>query len=417
MVSKRKSQKKKIKVLFLYMFPLWGNGSGAWLREIAIRLAKNKNIDVAILAPDSRKLPGCKHYQVKPPQMGVFVGNPELPGVQRFQDMTGREISDIYIEYLRKTTRAIEDFKPDIVHAFHTAWLPPVARFVKLLYGIKFIITTHGSDLHYLEQDRRLIGFIKDAGRVCAYITANSTFTRTWFLKMFGADLSYKTRTIPGGVTINKDVKNLVDKIDKDYNLKGKKVVIFTGRLTVHKGVEYLIKAAKNINGEVLILGDGPERNYLQSLITQNKLTNVRILGYFSSQHRDMLDAFYRRADVYVAPSVWNEPLGLVILESMAQATPVIVTRKGGITSIVKDGFNGYLVRPRNSKEIADKVNKLLADDALRLRMGERAKQTVLERFTWDKVTKRYLRLYEKFSKNGSGKKPTNNKKQFTKNR
>lgn len=401
MVTKKSPQ--KIKVLFLYMFPLWGNGSGAWLREMATRLAKRKNIEVGILAPDDRKLVGVKHFIIKPPQMGVFVGNPELKGVQRYQDMNGKEITDIYVEYLNKTVRVVEEFKPDVLHVFHTAFLPPIARYIKLLYGKKFILTTHGSDLHYLEQDKRLIGFIKDAARVSSYITANSTFTRNWFLKMFGSDLSYKTRTIPGGVNL-KDVSGLVEKIDRDYNLKGKKVVIFTGRLTVHKGVEYLIKAAKNIHGEVLILGDGPERNYLQSLIHQYKLKNVKILGYFNSNERDILDAFYKRADVYVAPSVWNEPLGLVILESMAQETPVIVTRTGGITSIVKDGVNGYLVRPRNSKEITEKVNKLLSDDALRKRMGERAKQTVINRFTWEKITNRFLHLYEKFS-NGNGKK------------
>lgn len=401
MIDKPTIHGRKVKVLFLYMFPLWGNGSAAWLRELAVRLAKRKHIEVAILSPDTRKLPGCKHYYIKLPQFGVFVGNPELHGVQRFQDMTGKEIADIYEAYLHSTVRAVEDFKPDIIHAFHTAFLPPVARVVKVLYNKKFIITTHGSDLHYLEQDRRLIGLIKDASRVSAYITANSTFTREWFLNMFGSELSYKTRTIPGGVTMTVPTKAALDKIDKDYNLKGKRVVIFTGRLTVHKGVEYLIKAARKIQGEVLILGDGPERNYLQSLINQYKLTNVRILGYFSPDKRDLLDAFYRRADVYVAPSVWNEPLGLVILESMAQETPVIVTRKGGIMSIVKDGVNGYLVRPRNSREIADRVNKLLADEPLRKRMGERAKQIVLERFTWDKITKRFERLYTKFAKNG----------------
>ncbi|MBI2029188.1 glycosyltransferase family 4 protein [Candidatus Gottesmanbacteria bacterium] len=399
-VKNKKSH--KIKVLYLYMFPLWGNGSGAWLREMVTRLAKRKNIEVGILAPDERKLPGVKHFYIKPPQMGVFVGNPELKGVQRYQDMNGKEITDIYTSYLTRTVRVVEEFKPDIIHAFHTAFIPPLARYLKVLYGTKFIITTHGSDLHYLEQDRRLIGLIKDAARVSSYITANSTFTRNWFLEMFGRELSYKTRTIPGGVTI-KDVRGMVDKINKDYNLKGKKVVIFTGRLTVHKGVEYLIKAARKIQGEVLILGDGPERNYLQSLINQYKLTNVKILGYFSSNERDILDAFYRRADVYVAPSVWNEPLGLVILESMAQETPVIVTRTGGITSIVKNGYNGYLVRPRNANEIAEKVNKLLSDDALRARMGERAKQTVIRRFTWDKITNRFLNLYRKFS-NGNGK-------------
>ncbi len=361
---------------------------------------------VGILAPDERTIPGCVHYIIKPPQMGVFVGNPELRGVQRFQDMKGRELADIYMAYLKTAVRAVEDFKPTIVHVFHTAWLPPVARFLKVLYGTKFIITTHGSDLHYLEQDKRLVGVIRDASKIAVSITANSTFTRNWYLRIFGRELSYKTRTIAGGVNLTekKKTEELVKKINKEYGLAGKKVVLFTGRLTVHKGVEYLIKAARKINGEVLILGDGPERKYLEKLIKTYKLSNTKILGYISSDNRDLLNAFYKRADVYVAPSVWNEPLGLVILESMAYSTPVIVTRTGGITSIVKDGVNGYLVRPRNSTEIATKVNKLLVEDQLRARMGERARQTVIERFSWERVTSRFERLYLKYA-NGNHKK------------
>lgn len=388
-----------MRILFLYMFPLWGNGSGAWLRVLAQELVKNGH-QVAIVSPEKRRLPGVKHYVVNPPQMGVFVGNPELPNARKYEDMSGVELAKIYTAYINVTLPAVKEFQPEIVHAFHTVFLPPIARLVKVLYGIRFIITTHGSDLHYLARDRRFVGLIKDAVRVSVLVTANSNFTRRWFLKMFGQEWSYKTRTIPGGVFLEeyKYDQQLRDNIDKKFDLKGKTVVLFTGRLTVHKGVEYLIKAARQIKGEVLILGDGPERNYLQKLIDNYKLTNTRILGYMNPNEQVNFRAFYSRADVYVAPSTWNEPLGLVILEAMAAKTPVIVSRTGGVMSLIKDGYNGYLVHARNAQEIAEKVNILLDNNELRKKMGERSYNIVAERFTWEKITKKFVRIYDKYS-------------------
>ncbi len=332
--------------------------------------------------------------------MGVFVGNPELSGAKKYEEMSGVDLANIYATYITTSAKAVKEFQPEIVHAFHTVFLPPVARTLKVLYGIRYIITTHGSDLHYLSRDRRFLGLIKDAVRISALVTANSPFTRRWFLKMFGNEFSRKIRTIPGGVDLKDYQGNheSKEKIDKKYNLKGKKMVLFTGRLTVHKGVEYLIKAARKINGEVLILGDGPERKYLESLIAKYQLTNTRILGYMDPKKQVSFKEFYSRADVYVAPSTWNEPLGLVILEAMAAKTPVIVTRTGGVTSLVKDGYNGFLVRARNANEIAQKVNLLLADNSLREKMGERCFRIVKEKFTWGIIARKFERIYQKYA-------------------
>ena len=385
--------------MFLYMFPLWGNGSGAWLRALAAEMVKDGN-EVAIVSPEHRTLPGIKHYLVTPPQMGVFVGNPELPGIKKYEDMSGVELGKIYTSYTNATLAAVKDFEPEIVHAFHTAFLPPVARIAKVMYGIRYVVTTHGSDLHYLNRDRRLIGLIRDSLNVCAVITANSAFTRKWFLDMFGKEYDRKLRTIAGGVYLNEYTHNheACTLIDEKYGLKGKKVVLFTGRLTPQKGVDYLIRAAKQINGEVLILGDGPERENLQKLIDSLKLTNCRILGYMKPSEQISFKAFYGRADVYVAPSTWKEPLGLVILEAMAAKTPVISTRAGGIMSLIKDGYNGYLVHVRNSAEIAEKVNILLANDDLCQKMGDRSYELVVKKFTWGRIADQFTSIYQKYS-------------------
>src|SRR3990167_1906160 len=384
-----------MKILYLYMFPLWGNGSGAWLRRLANHLTHKypSDFQAAIVAPETRVLKKIKIFRLKPPTMGVFVGNPELPGVKKYSRFSNQEFIQVYNYYLLRTSKAIEKFKPQLIHVFHTAFLPPIARTLANIYKIPFIITTHGSDLHYFSEDGRWKANVRDASTRAKFITANSNFTREWYLQMFGRDLSKKTKTIPAGVSNQVDFGKNVSWIDKKYHFKYPNMVLFTGRLTVHKGVEYLIKAARQINGEIVILGDGPERKYLESLILKYKLLNVHMLGYFSHKLGEIND-FYLRADVYVAPSVWNEPLGLVILESMAQQTPVVVTRKGGVSTIVKDGYNGFLVRPKSSKEIVEKVNLLLGDEQLRDKMGENAYKTVIEKFSWDKIARRFYNLY-----------------------
>ena len=386
-----------MKVLYLYMFPLWGNGSGAWLRRLANHLTHNYSdrFQAAIVAPDNRVLKKIKIFRLKPPTLGVFVGNPELPGAKKYAKFSNQEFIQIYNYYLARTSKAIEKFKPHLIHVFHTAFLPPVARTLANLYRIPYIITTHGSDLHYFSEDGRWKANVRDASVRAKFITANSNFTRQWYLQMFGKDLAKKTKTIPAGVNNQVYFSKKTSWIDRKYQFKHPNMVLFTGRLTVHKGVEYLIKAARQIKAEIVILGDGPERKYLENLIQKYRLTNVHLLGYFS-QKLGELDDFYLRADVYVAPSVWSEPLGLVILESMVHKTPVIVTRKGGVSTIVKDGVNGFLVRPKSSNEIATKVNLLIENEKLRYKMGENAYRTVVQRFNWDKIAGKFYRLYER---------------------
>lgn len=397
-----------MKVLYLYMFPLWGNGSGNWLRRLVSSLKEKYPDDyqAAIVAPDSRVLKQAKVFRLKPPIPGVFVGNPELPIAKKYSKFSAGEMIQTYNYYLLRSSRAIERFRPQVIHCFHTAFLPPIARQLANLYRIPYLITTHGSDLYYFKEDNRWKTLVRDASLRSKFITANSNFTREWYLDMFGHDLSKKTKTIPSGISNNIDFARDVSWIDKKYHFQHEKMVLFTGRLTEHKGVEYLIKAARQIHAEIVIAGDGPERKYLESLILKYKLTNVHMVGYFSHK-LDTINDFYLRADVYVAPSVWNEPLGLVILEAMVNKTPVVVSRKGGVTTLVKDGYNGFLIRPRSPKLIVEKVNLLLQDEKLAERMGERAYKTVTEKFSWDRIATKFYNLYDKCLQ----KPPLNNKK------
>jgi len=385
--------------MFLYMFPFYGNGSATFMRNLISELVKKKH-EVAVVAPDKRKLFGVKHYLVNPPYEGVFVGHPEWNKARKFSEMSGVDLTRIYLSYLNSSISAVKDFGPEIIHCFHTIFLPPVARFIKVMYGTKYIVTTHGSDLYYLQEDRRLVGVIKDSLGIARCVTAVSESTKRQFLSIFGYGLYKKVNVISGGVNIN-NLETSTSLVDNKYNLSGKKVILFTGRITKQKGVHYLIKAMPRVkvaNTELFIVGEGPEEKNLKMLVKQLKLKNVHFLPYMKGDKLREFHQLYKRAQIFVAPSIWDEPFGLVILEAMAYATPVIATKKGGITSIINDGENGLLVRARNSKDLAEKINLLLNDDKLRKRLSEKARQTILDKFTWPKIAERFERIYYKYS-------------------
>jgi len=395
------------KVLFLQCFPLWGCGSGAYTRELASAIDKYKHVKPAIVCPESKeKHAGVKIYPLEFPFSVAFTGHPDWPVCKLYKDLVPKEISQVFNFFLRSVIRAVEDFRPDLIHVQHISLLLWVANFIKALYGINFIVTSHGTGVLAATNRKTYIPLTQDALTRVKKIVAVSGDTKGWLLEIFGREFLHKTRIIPGGIYLeNFPSDRKIKIINKRYKLKNKKVVLFTGKLTPQKGVSYLIKAAQNIKGDIYIVGDGPEKKNLEDLTYKLKLTNVHFLGYMGDEKREELEEFYYRADVFVAPSVWDEPLGLVILEAMAAKTPVIATRKGGIPLAVKNGVNGFLIRPKNSNQITEACNKLLENDELRKKMGDAARETVEKKFTWKKIAQKYLRIYRKAYPNGNGKK------------
>ncbi|MBI1919348.1 glycosyltransferase family 4 protein [Candidatus Microgenomates bacterium] len=386
-----------MRILYLQTFPFWGSGSGTYARHLASEIGKKHK--VAILAPDDRAIERAKLYSIKMPFNVAFTGHPEWPNCKLYTELTNQELLDIHETFFRATVKAVEDFKPDILHVHHAFPLTWAAAFIKDTYGINFITTIHGSELPTLEKDKRYVRLTYDAMFKTKKIVPNSGWTREWFLKIFKGYFHEKCRTIPGGVNIDKFVytESGARKVDRDLNLHGKPVVVFAGKLTKYKGVDYLINAARKLHGEVVILGDGPEREKLEQKTKELNLNNVHFAGHLGAGIAKLVP-YYSRADVFVAPSVWDEPLGLVILEAMSCQTPVVVTRKGGIPLAVKDGYNGFFVRPRNSSEIVEKVNKLLDDKALRHKMGQNARKSVEKKFSWEIIAHRFENIYAKYA-------------------
>ncbi len=102
------------------------------------------------------------------------------------------------------------------------------------------------------------------------------------------------------------------------------------------------------------------------------------------------IPALYDEVDICVVPSLWDEPFGIVALEAMAAARPVVVTRVGGLQHIVREGVTGYVVDRRDDRTMADRLETLIANPELRWRMGEAGREEVLEKYCWDDIVERY---------------------------
>jgi len=389
------TQKKRI--LILLKFPLYGGGSGSFTRNLAKQLAKTGEYEVAIAAPDARKIPGVKTYTINPAFKAVFESHPEWKRAKRYSQLKGFEFDRQYASFLLQIGKIVEDFKPDAIHVNHVHFLTWIASFIKSLYGIGFITTVHGTDIFNNTIDRRYFVLTRQAVERSEQIIAVSPHTRKWFLKVFGQKLKYRNRVISNGIDSEAYLKRLPTKnIDKKYGLTDKKLVVFVGRLTREKGLQYLIQAAKKIKGEIYIIGDGSYKKYLVNYAKITGAKNVHFIGYFGKDNMNELKEFYQRANVLALPSVVDESLGLVVLEAMASWTPVVASKKGGIPLVVKDGHNGLLVRARSAKALSASINKILDNPQLGEKLAENAHLTIINKFDWKVIMPQYEQAYRK---------------------
>ena len=160
------------------------------------------------------------------------------------------------------------------------------------------------------------------------------------------------------------------------------------GSLREPKGYTYLVEAAKMVleerdNVNFSIVGDGSEFNNLQNLIREFDLSEkVKLLG-FRSDIPNMLSKW----DIYLQPSLW-EGLCITVVEAMASGLPIVATNVGGIPESVVDGYNGFLVPPRDPEALAAKILELIDKPDLRIQMGKRSRKIAEGKYSWDKMVK-----------------------------
>jgi glycosyltransferase involved in cell wall biosynthesis len=206
-----------------------------------------------------------------------------------------------------------------------------------------------------------------------------------------------RIHVIPNGINLE-----AIDKIKvhdtgilTEYNLEKDKYVLFIGRLSVLKGVQYLIEAFRNIKKEhsdlkLVIVGTGHFENYLRNLA--HGIEGVVFMGYVGSLADKKL--LYENCLAVVVPSLY-EGLPMVVLEAMACGRAVIGSDVGGIPVLIKHGKNGFLAKPEDSTNIEKFIRTLAEDTNLRKKMGSLGRKLVEKEFTIDKMVNKTLRVYE----------------------
>ena len=175
--------------------------------------------------------------------------------------------------------------------------------------------------------------------------------------------------------------------------------ILFVGRLEPAKGADLLVRALPMIDARpdaaLWIVGgderDEGERQRLRELAARGGVGGrVRFVG---AVDREQLPDLYRAASVCVVPSAY-ESFGLVAIEAMASGTPTVATRVGGLASTISHGATGLLVAERAPQQFAAAIERLLADDALRARMGAAAADA-MSVYSWPSVGAGIVDLYE----------------------
>ena len=176
----------------------------------------------------------------------------------------------------------------------------------------------------------------------------------------------------------------------------GELKILFLGQLIRGKGADLLLKALRNLSvpWKAEIAGEGSDRPMLEKMARQ---WGIASKIEFTSWLTDPTSAL-RACDVLVFPSRWQEPFGLSGAEAAACGKPVVAFDVGGVREWLDDGINGFLVPEKNTVVLAEKLERLARDPALRMRLGSAGYELVKERFAPQLLLNHIDRLIEKVS-------------------
>ncbi len=318
-----------------------------------------------------------------------------------------------YLFYALQIAADLKKQQCDIVHIHNFSQFVPIIRICNP--RIKIVLHMHCEWLNQLNHkivERRLRQVDLVIG--CSdYITKESRRNFPQFAHLF--------RTIYNGV----DIERFISKNSDDETRDGRsKRLLFVGRVSPEKGVHVLLEAfqkiaelypevqleivgaPKAVTYEfVVALSDDPKVldlasfypdgwiNYLSQW--QNSSSVASKVFFTGSVPHSQLVNYYQKTDIFIFPSVWNEPFGIPIVEAMATGAPVVATRGGAFLEIVAEGKTGLLVERGDASALAEAILHLLQNEDLRKSMGKAGRQRVLEAFSWQRIVQNLSCQYQ----------------------
>lgn len=269
----------------------------------------------------------------------------------------------------------------DLIHCHD--WLTMKAGInLKEKYGIPFVLSVHSTEYDrsgWLNPNKWFIDIEREGMEKADKIIAVSHFTKRVIVEKYGID--------PNKITV---IHNAVYPLGEDEK---KNIVLFLGRLTIQKGPEFFLKAAKKVldyfqDTQFIVAGTG---DMLPSLIDKavdlgisNKVMFTGLLSEEEVKH------IYRISSVYIMPSV-SEPFGITALEAISAGTPTIVSKTAGVA----ETFNNCLkVDFWDIDEMANKIISLLKYDPLHKTIKREGIKEI-NLFTWERVAEKTIEVYQ----------------------
>ena len=233
--------------------------------------------------------------------------------------------------------------------------------------------------------DRRII-----KNNVDIFITP-STNLGWWIEKSLGVS---NLEVVPNSI----DTSNICYKPVTDT-----KILLYIGRLSKEKGIEYLIKAMPRIQEEIpdtklVIIGTGPEEKNLEKLVSH--IEADRCITFTGWVNNSNLIKHIQNAEVVIVPSYWAENFAIVTLEAMANGRPIIVSDIFGLSERIENDDVGFLVKAGNSKDLADKIVNLLSNFELVKKLSEKCIEKVEKLYSPELHYRDILEIYERAYEN-----------------
>ena len=297
----------------------------------------------------------------------------------------------------------IRSTRPDVVHT-HTAKAGAVGRIAVVLSGIRprpvVVHTFHGHVLRGYFGPLTAWGFRlleRILARTTDALVAVSPQVRDDLVRL-GVAPADKFVVVRLGIELEERVGGNGDARERTRRLLGipddRFVVGWMGRMTAVKRTDDVLLALKGLHergvpAALCLVGDGPDRDQLEE--RAHELGIAR--DCFSLGYQDAVADWYAAFDAMILPSA-NEGTPVSVIESLAAGRPVVATDVGGVSDVVRDGVDGFLVEAADVDALADRLQELAADPERRRAMGEAGRERVLHRYAVARLVDDVDRLY-----------------------
>jgi glycosyltransferase involved in cell wall biosynthesis len=258
----------------------------------------------------------------------------------------------------------------------------------------------------FRDDDSRLIGEMEQALiEQAAYLVPNSQATVEAATRVYGAAMSPDRYTIiPHGIV------PVSDEAVRPFDLQHPPetfTVLYVGRLEKRKGIADLFEALPRVLAKipnVRFIIAGSDNSQADGFFNRSGLTYPAYFGHKYPQlvgqveftgavSEEELQRLYQTCDLFVAPSLY-ESFGLIYLEAMNYAKPVIGCRAGGIPEVVEHGVSGLLVDPETPLALAEAITRLLSAPETLRELGLAGRQRLLDQFTYLQMARRFAAVY-----------------------